>query len=912
MRAGWVGNERLQSFVRWVGGGPSKVAEVVAVEGYEAKRTVSDWQAGSGSGFEFLSLGGIRLFDAPVAFIATPADDGALTEDLGPSAPFDAVVIDHIGVDAEEREFASMTVRINPRVTGSPRTLDTLVLEIYRVTRVRGELGDVYDMERLVRAVETVSVDVETDVTFALQTDSGRFPVAGLPPEGESRPRTLIRLTGLQADGSAADNFAWMSNAAEGVSVTDSATYLATHYEMVEPTSEEAAQSNGTTFAIGAGVANMPEFTLNRASYTAATRTFAGAQGIADIAGTGELRIVARGEEWGGSMLTWEIYDGASWVECVDGDVIGQDNRETIEGIEYGSDLSGVPTTGPWDVRVTLTPSTSSLRSPAAIEFGVERVATTSLAGVAVVSGAEWRVDPVTLKANIPSARIDIARSGEKDYRDYGTELLIANHIGDIEVRVYVGDPTGSYLHRSEWMLHSVWEVEDYATTDAWHSLECLSPIRRLRKPIPPFVVTSGNDGSREEILVSDTRSAVWAEIVDAFVGLPARWRGPGVDDTTNTIQKRIRSGDAKDELDRVAFLGGEANIESQGRVKAVKVMRDEPGDYVVRTFPLGSYEPAGPFGPGFRARTDEYFVRFLWDETQERFAEERRYLNATALERLGGAGLQTFQELEEEAARWIITEALADAVGRRIPKHFGNGQIVWPIVSNDENPELEVGDVVNIETDLFVARSPINSLPIRGLLTATAVIVMVGDTEGRRLDLWVPGFEYLTVGTGSVGRSFLGRPGVLHSSVVQRTTTGTVGEDLETVTIRGGLMGATGALRITGVFKPSGTNATKSASIDIDDGARQQLLAVSWGAGDEERAEFVLTLSNNQSETSQRADSSVVTNSASINAKGTPLVTSRDTSADFDLIFWADVTDAGDDVTLELSRIEYLGREAA
>jgi hypothetical protein len=185
--------------------------------------------------------------------------------------------------------------------------------------------------------------------------------------------------------------------------------------------------------------------------------------------------------------------------------------------------------------------------------------------------------------------------------------------------------------------------------------------------------------------------------------------------------------------------------------------MRDDAGaDVPVAHFPLGSYDPV-EIGPGFTARTDEVFVKYNWNETVEHFEDERRYLNATALGKLGGVGLNTTHELSDEVAKWITTEALADDVGRRIVNHFFSGLIVWRIRSHYPHPELELGDAVSIITDQFVGRNPITDAEIRGPLAALAVVVRVGDFWGTELDLWVPGYEYIVVGDGTTGLSGFG-----------------------------------------------------------------------------------------------------------------------------------------------------------
>lgn len=756
MRSGWEGNTRLQDFVRRVDSGAGFVVEVATVDGVDIIQSESEWSAlttASGSITSF-DRGGVAITATETTLLSHGPDDGTTVTNLTTATPFNALLIEHIGVDAESREFHTLTARLDPRANGgNPKTVDHFIAEIYRVAREGTTEGEIF-LELLGRSDPVDATgEVEADFDFSFATPSGRYPVAGPPPlnASPSRPQTLVRIIAYQADGALADNVAWMTDSAEGATKTNGSSYSVTHYSVIASTNEGQAQEGASVYELGSAVASMPEFSFTRSNFATTVKGAVGDNEIADISGSGDLTLVARGETPADSTLTWEIYDGTStWYEFVDGDIIGQDNETTINGVVFGNDLSSVPTTGPWDVRVTLTPSTGGLRTPIAREIGVERISTTSFAKIAEMTGGARRLDPLTLKAAIPKASIHVMKSGEKDFRDPGTLLLSGNHIGYIEVRVWVGDPSGTYLHRSEWLLHSIWEIEDYENQADRHVLNCLSPLRRLRIPIPPFVPTSGNDGTRDAVEVSGTRKAAWAEVVDTLAGLPARWRGPGVEDTTHSIQKTITEGDAKDEADRIALLGGDTNIESQGRIKAVAVMRDEPVDYIHARFPIGSYTPRR-ITPGYGSRVDEYFVPYAWSDTDGRFENERRYLNATAIEKLGGAGLNTTQKADAETSKWVITEALADAFGARAPKHLGNGLILWEIDAIERNPQLELGDMVAVETDMFVARSPINDQPIRGRLVAPAIVAGVFDRWGQRLELWVPGFEYISIGSGDV-----------------------------------------------------------------------------------------------------------------------------------------------------------------
>ena len=244
---------------------------------------------------------------------------------------------------------------------------------------------------------------------------------------------------------------------------------------------------------------------------------------------------VHAGEVLAGTSLTYEIWDGSGWVQCYDGDLIGVDNSG-----DGGGDLSGVPTTEPWDVRATLTPDTNAYRTPAIKRFGVREIVKTDLTGVATVEGGQVQVDPMSLKGEITKATVKILKTGERDYRDYGTEILTANHIGEIELRLWMGDPTGTYLNRSEWMLLHTFEIDDYVNGDASHEITCVSPMRRLRRDVPAFELTGGTDGTREpKVYTNETPKAVYTDLLENLGELPTRYIGPGIEDEANTSPRR-------------------------------------------------------------------------------------------------------------------------------------------------------------------------------------------------------------------------------------------------------------------------------------------------------------------------------------------------------------------------------------
>lgn len=790
MRAGY--SQRLQRLVERTDMGAALIAEVRAVAERVVKETASEWAAmDSTVGLQVLDYGGVRLSAGGTtsASHATGTDDSTA---LGTGTPWDAVAIDWTSQTAADLEFRTLTARLHPQLNGgNPKTVATWRARIYRVLHIgAGESG--WEIQQ-VRAVEVEAAGTSaSDVSFDLTDEFGRGVIVGPPPSydeeatPQSYPITVIRITAIQADGTDADNVSWQSDIAEGTQKTGTG-YIATHRQgdiAVNGTETGGGVATGVVDISGT-VSSMPRFALTSGTYSAATATFSGAANDLEISVAAQtLRVVAQGEEPSDSTLTWQLNDGVTgWVTVYDGDIIGADNTD-----QGGADLSTMSTTGPWSARVTLTPSTGGLRTPVAQRFGIENFTVTDLRGVCEIADAQWQVDPVTLKANIPKATVRILKTGEKDYRDYGSDLLASYDLGDIEVAIYVGDPTDTHLDRSEWMLHSVFELEDYYNTGNAHELICLSPLRRLRKRIPPFVVTSGNNGQRVAVeLLNQTRKAAYEELVDTLAALPGRFRGPGIEDvdTDYNVSKTIRGADCKDEMDAVAFLGGDAIIDSQGRVKAVPFRRPDLGGAVpVATFPRGTYTPLS-VGPGYTQRLDEYFIPVGWDDDVDQFAAERRYLNASLTANLGGPGIEVTQELDEEVAKWIPdgNDTMPDAIGKSITNHFAAGLVLWDIQPIYPHPHIECGDVVVVDTDLYVARNPITGAEVRGPISAIGVVAQVRGFWGEGLRVWVPAsslYEVANVGADvtvtGLGLTTKRAPTLEVTTETESTTTGTFG----------------------------------------------------------------------------------------------------------------------------------------
>ena len=469
---------------------------------------------------------------------------------------------------------------------------------------------------------------------------------------------------------------------------------------------------------------------------------------------TGGVEVVAQGSEPSDSSITYQIREPAgTFVDCVDGDLVAIDN--TPNG---GKDLTSLSKVQLYEIRATLTPNSSGNDTPTASQFGLFELGSTILpTTVATVEGLSWGIDPITLKGSIPEATIRIRKTGEKDYRDIGSDLLAQNDPGNLLFRVWIGHLTD--LARSNWMLSEVLEVDDYQNMEDEHVITGISPLRRLRTPVPEFDDTGGGSGTRTaKIFENQTGKAVWDDIVDTVIALPGRHRGPGLESTDYNLSKTIEQSDGKNELDWVAEVHGGSNISSQGRVKYVQILADDDGGQnPIETIPLDDSETVY-LSPGLRNVLDEYFVKWDWDDNK--FVSENRIFNATAATAFGGHGLDATKFLDDEASKYVTSQTHARDIGNRVVSARGNGLRLWHVRPKTLRPYLEPGDWITVNVDNYVERDPNSGNEIRGPVSGHGVIVEVMNKWGTDLLIWVRKIEDFIPAQGVVTRAGFGGVG--------------------------------------------------------------------------------------------------------------------------------------------------------
>jgi len=235
------------------------------------------------------------------------------------------------------------------------------------------------------------------------------------------------------------------------------------------------------------------------------------------------------------------------------------------------------------------------------------------------------------------------------------------------------------------------------------------------------------------------TLKAVWDDLADNQLSLPGRMRGPGVEDATTQVTNTLRDGDAKRALDAIAYLAGGGNVSSQGQVKFVSMV-DTQG--IACAIPMEEIAVL-QLSPGLAQRAPEIYVPYDWEDSEERFRAQVQGLNQTALTALGEAYIEPAR-VDDDIARWIATQALAQTVADRAIRYRGTGVMLWTFRSMYAWPELEPGDRIAVEVEPFVVRDPFTAASVRGRLWALGVVSAVTGALGQEITLWIRQFADL------------------------------------------------------------------------------------------------------------------------------------------------------------------------
>lgn len=444
------------------------------------------------------------------------------------------------------------------------------------------------------------------------------------------------------------------------------------------------------------------------------------------------------------SSLTAQVLadDGSTWVTFTDG--------------QTTDDFTNVSARRGYDMRAIFTPSTDGDFIPTLRFLGVEERAIDDITDVAKVDGGDVKVEPIAyLQASVGELLISAYRDGERDFNSVIERLVSSNHIGTMEVHLYYGS---SHLDRADWLHIDTYFVDDI---EPGHSdtvtLRCLTVLGDLYGDVPKYDSAAGTRSPY--VVANQSLATVWSAILEDQLEVPDRHRGADLtnDLSTNTVSRTIDGEqpiDGKDLLEQIAFLGGGAVISSQGGITFADFFQ-EAG--CLHRFDRANILPLG-IRPGFSERVPELFVPYQYDANARQFAKEVYIVHANSLVNLGAPKTRR-SRFPDGVAKWIDTEAVAEAAGARIVETMGTGLIWWEFVSTEPHPWLQLGDCVAVETDQFIARDPNAGRALKGQLYGVGRIVYM-NPRGTRFGVWIQSYSDIS-GTPSGVTTSIGEPAI-------------------------------------------------------------------------------------------------------------------------------------------------------
>mgnify|MGYP006288173749 CR=1 FL=1 len=829
MRSNWEGNTTLRKHLQRCDPTAGAIAEVVVSTNRDIKDTRDDWSDADGlTGFLALDTGGVKLDPTEGAEAEnTNANDSSKDITDMPNLFGDTLgvaAIEWSGADIEQYELYTLSATLDPDYDDTGAEVEEWVAQLFRVTRVEASEGDgpILTLQSLTPPVYVDAGDSPGEVDFVFGAD-GYAPRIGDVPnreaeEGPKAPTTVAAIWAIKGEGEQADNVAWQCSA--DTTVTSNG-HTIRRYDL--STLSTRAEQGGKWAAEDAD--GVPIFSLSSQTYTEATISFTSGN-LVDLgaAPSGDVEFVVEHRLPGGSSVTVELSDdsGSTWYEVADGDKAATDNSPI-----GGNDLTGLAAQQTYQARATLTPSTNAQVTPVLLRVGAEEIESTVLKGVAVVQKYGQRVDAITGQAEIPEAVIDVIQTGEVDYRDFVTKLLSDNYTGQLEFRLWVGD----WNHAGQrWMLIDRYSVDDFEPVGSAVRFFLLSPLEYLRSVIPAYDSTT----QKREVLTYANSSIkdTWSDLVTGQLGVPGRYVGPGPEDDSTTISKRIEESDGKQELDAVSILAGGTNISSQGRVKFAKLHHDRPPLQIL-PYEAVSVESAPA---GLRNRITEYFVPYNWDRQanngQGKYQGELRYYHAEAITNFGQARIDPPLRLDDRVARWIDTEDLAGEYLNRLVTRVAAGLKIWRIRSTLPMPQLEIGDPIAFETNRLIMLDPNTLKSAKGMLWVIADVVGEHDVLGNVFDVWIRAWGEVRPTSSTVTRLYWSSPRISSASVTWAYDSGS-GEFTPTVQFQTEDAGSVKAIGDDTSHQGKSTVRAQSANATDSEGYVSVTLATTYEPGE-------------------------------------------------------------------------------
>lgn len=700
------------------------IPELTVGTNEDAKVTDADFtNADSFTGFDHHPDGGIVLEPTLGTLIENTTSNGYLT-DLDQSSPFAVARVEWGGTDDRNAELERITAYLHPQENaGNPKTVARWVVRLYAGISVtfRTDPGGSDAHWEVVPLMAPISVAAPgsspSDITFSLTGTKPRPKNLGPPRNGGSvfpHPTTFLFLWAMQADDTAADNVGWGRDT--GVS------QVTTGGNILKGRSLGLVSSSGPTFGyyedLGA-LAGCPRVKFETGGFSAATITWTTNPLDLGAAPTGSVELFARFAAPPGTSVTPRIRNDAdtAWVDFTDG--------------QSFADLGLTPTTTR-KVQALLSPNAAGDITPRLLELGMREITIYDLSRIATVEGPVETLDPFTLQAEIAQATLRAIHEGEPDYEDLIRRLLSENDLKQLSVRAFWGHDD---LNRKDWLPRGRFLVNETAGLGAHGELTLVSPLVKLRVPLPK---PTGSPVTRSPYVRTNvTPKAEYENLVDNVAALPKRFRGPGIEETSFTISKTVTDSRVKPEADAVAFIAGGV-IGGIDRVTFLPVFGQKTP---VAIFPSSEIRQ-GTITPGWSRRMPEVFLRHNWDFAANEHGALTRSIDQPGIDAVDPALLDPPKWIDDRIGQWVDSQAVANTLTNRTAEAFTLGEILIDWESQYRYPELQLGDAVLVATDRLTARDPIGARALRGQLWVLAVLVGIGGTEGRSFKGWVRSFS--------------------------------------------------------------------------------------------------------------------------------------------------------------------------
>ena len=245
----------------------------------------------------------------------------------------------------------------------------------------------------------------------------------------------------------------------------------------------------------------------------------------------------------------------------------------------------------------------------------------------------------------------------------------------------------------------------------------------------------------------AQTIQAAYNTWLQSDVGLAERYRGVPPPNTTDLLSKAVMDADGKRELERIARCDGGSIADNAGRVDFINLWK--PRQAVAAVFPMEEFAVTEA-SQGLRARLPVYKVSYGYDGAK--FTGEVKTIHSAANTSLGPSRIdQPDQLLEEETAKWIPEAKVASELGALVVNAMAYGMTTVAGRPIYPHPELNLGDLVAVETDRLAIYSPVHGGSLRGPLWALAVVIGRSGLMGEELTLWVRGLWDLFGTSGTV-----------------------------------------------------------------------------------------------------------------------------------------------------------------